>query len=99
MAVKIPMGIFLKVEHVRAGMRAKLLQSCPALCDLMDCSLQAPLSMGFSRQEYWSGVPVRWLDGITKSMDMSLNTLIRDNKGQRSLACCTLWGRKESDKT
>ena len=24
---------------------------------LMDCSLQAPLSMGFSGQEYWSGLP------------------------------------------
>ena len=23
----------------------------------MDCSLQAPLSMGFSRQEHWSGLP------------------------------------------
>ena len=23
----------------------------------MDCSLQAPLSLGFSRQEYWSGLP------------------------------------------
>ena len=31
-------------------MRAKLLQSCLTLC-------QRPLSMGFSRQEYWSGVP------------------------------------------
>ena len=28
---------------------AKLIQSCPTLCD------QAPLSMGFSRQEYWGG--------------------------------------------
>jgi len=27
-------------------------QSCPALCNPMDCS--PPLSMGFSRQEYWS---------------------------------------------
>ena len=26
------------------------------LCDPMDCS-QPPLSMGFSRQEYWSGLP------------------------------------------
>ena len=25
-------------------------------CDPMDC--QAPLSMGFSRQEYWSGLPL-----------------------------------------
>ena len=33
-------------------------QLCLALCDPMDCSvaLQAPLSMGFSRQEYWSGL-------------------------------------------
>ena len=26
-------------------------------CDPIDSSLQAPLSMGFSRQEYWSGLP------------------------------------------
>ena len=32
-------------------------QSCPTLCDPTDCSLQAPPSMGFSRQEYWSRVP------------------------------------------
>ena len=34
-------------------------QSCPTLCDPMDCSpaLQTPLSMKFSRQEYWSGLP------------------------------------------
>ena len=31
-------------------------QSCPTLCDPMDCS-QAPLSTGFSRQESWSGLP------------------------------------------
>ena len=30
-------------------------QSCPALCDPMDyIAYQAPLSMEFSRQEYWS---------------------------------------------
>ena len=34
------------------------LQSCLTLCDPMDCiAHQAPLSMGFSRQEYWSGLP------------------------------------------
>ena len=36
---------------------AKLLQSCPTLCDAMDLAHQAPLSMGFSWQEYWSGLP------------------------------------------
>ena len=37
--------------------RAKLPQSCPALCDTIDYSRQAPLSTGFSRQEHWSGLP------------------------------------------
>ena len=32
-------------------------QSCLTLCDPVDCSHQAPLSMGFSKQEYWSGLP------------------------------------------
>ena len=33
------------------------LQLCLTLCDSMDCVCQAPLSMGFSRQECWSGLP------------------------------------------
>ena len=30
---------------------------CSTLWDSMDCSPQAPLSMRFSRQEYWNGWP------------------------------------------
>ena len=34
-------------------------QWCPTLCDPMDClAHQAPLSMGFSRQKYQSGLPI-----------------------------------------
>ena len=37
---------------------SEVVQSRSTLCDPMDSSLhQAPLSMGFSRQEYWSGLP------------------------------------------
>ena len=36
--------------------RSEVTQSCPTFCDPMDSSLQAPPSMGFSRQEYWSGL-------------------------------------------
>ena len=36
--------------------RAKLLQFCSTLCNPMDVALQALLSMGFSRQEYQSGL-------------------------------------------
>ena len=37
---------------------SEVAQSCPTLSDSMDGSLQAPPSIGFSRQEYWSGVPL-----------------------------------------
>ena len=36
---------------------AKSLQSCSTLCDPIDGSHQAPPSLGFSRQEHWSGLP------------------------------------------
>ena len=37
---------------------AKSLQSCPTLLDTSHgLARQAPLSVGFSRQEYWSGLP------------------------------------------
>ena len=33
-------------------------QSCLTLCNPMECvACQAPLSKGFSRQDYWSGLP------------------------------------------
>ena len=32
-------------------------QSCPSLCDPMDCSLPGSFIHEFFRQEYWSGLP------------------------------------------
>ena len=36
---------------------SEVAQSCPTLSDLWTLAHQAPPSMGFSRQEYWSGLP------------------------------------------
>ena len=36
---------------------AKLLQLCPTLCDPIDGSPPGSPSLGFSRQEHWSGLP------------------------------------------
>ena len=46
---------FKKIIHMHA---AKLLQLCLTLCDPTDCNSPCPLSLsvGFSRQEYWSGL-------------------------------------------
>ena len=39
-------------------MRAKSLQLCPTLCDPVNTvACKAPLSMGFSKQEYQTGLP------------------------------------------
>ena len=43
---------------------------------------------------------MRWLDGMTDSMDMSLSKLQElVGEGQGALACCDSRGRKESDTT
>ena len=42
---------------ILAAAAAKSLQSCPTLCDPIDSSPPGSLSLGFSRQEYWSGLP------------------------------------------
>ena len=41
----------------KAGAGWWVTQLYPALCDPMDDSPQATLSLGFSRQEHWSGLP------------------------------------------
>ena len=41
--------------YTAAAAAAKSLQLCPTLCDPRDGTHQAPPSLGFSRQEHWSG--------------------------------------------
>ena len=46
---------FLKRDLTHGG--GLVAKSCPTLAAPWTVALQAPLSMGFSRQEYWSGFP------------------------------------------
>ena len=48
-----PENVFLLPPSLGGGLVA---QSCLTLGQRRDCSPQAPLSMGFSKQEYWSGL-------------------------------------------
>ena len=42
---------------------------------------------------------MRWLDGITDSMDMSLSKLQEMVEDKGSLICYSLWGLKQLDMT
>ena len=58
-----------------AAAPAKSLQPCLTLCDPVDSSPPAPLSTGFSRQEYWSGLPFPAAPSTLAAID-SLSTSV-----------------------
>ena len=55
-------GCHFLLQCVREKSESEVAQSCPTLIDPMDdpmdAAYEAPPSMGFSRREYWSGVPL-----------------------------------------
>ena len=57
-------GCHFLLQCMKVKCESEVAQSCLTPSDPMDCSPQASPSMGFSRQEYWSGVPLpspEWL--------------------------------------
>ena len=58
----------------RRSAAAKLLQSRPTLCDPIDGSPPGSPSLGFSRQEHWSGLPLSASSQKLLGKDLSLNS-------------------------
>ena len=50
-------------------------------CDSMTVTHQAPLSIGFSRREHWSGLPFPSPDNLPKSPALQADSLLTDGGG------------------
>ena len=90
----------LKPEHSLEGLMLKLkLQYFGHLMGRTD-SFECTLMLGKIESRRRRGQQrMRWLDGITDSMDMSFEQALGIGNGQGSLECCSPWGHKESDMT
>ena len=51
-------GCHFLLQCMKVKSESEVAQLCLTLSDPMDYSPPGPPSMGFSRQEYWSGVPL-----------------------------------------
>ena len=51
-------GCHFLLQCMKVKSESEVTQSFPTLIDPMDCSLPGSSVHGFSRQEYWSGVPL-----------------------------------------
>ena len=60
-----------KVRFIRKQ-KVLIRQSCPTLCDPWTVVFQVPLSMEFSRQEYWSEDPFPSLQGLFPTQQLNL---------------------------
>ena len=51
-------GCHFLLQCRKVKSESEVAQSCPTLATPWTAAHQAPLSMGFSRQEFWSGLPL-----------------------------------------
>ena len=77
-----------------AAVGGLVIKLCPTLVTLWTVALQAPLSMGVSRQEYWSGLPFPSPGDLPNpgiepgSLALQVDSLLSERWGNCYLQCC-----------
>ena len=69
---------------------SEVAQSCPTLCDPWTVAYQAPPSMEFFGQEYWSGVPSpspRYILEFVKCIHLYINMGFSGGSDSKESAC------------
>ena len=96
--------IFLRAFHKprHRSRKSRLISSCRLFPQPLRLKSILIMSLMLGRTEHRrrrGQQRMQCLDGITNSMDTSLNKFQEIVKDRGSLACCGPWGRKESDTT
>ena len=97
-------GCHFHLQCMKVKSESEVAQSCLTLATPWSAAYQAAPSMGFSRQEYWSGVPLPSPPHFTKQMQINvvvffffchhwdLNSLaLRSNRGSTFWRIPTVW--------
>ena len=85
-------GCHFLLQCMKVKSQSEVAQSCLTLSDPWTAAYQAPPSMGFSRQEYWSGVP---LPSLTEPPGKHLFSELHHVRSSwaRDQTCATCIGR------
>ena len=76
-------GCHFLLQGMKVKSESEVGQSGPTLSDPMDCSLPDSSIIGFSRQEYWSAVPLP-----SPFMSLAHNKMSYIEKQKRTHTCC-----------
>ena len=100
-------GCHFLLQCRKVKRESEVAQSCPTLATPWTAAHQAPPSMGFSRQKYWSGVPLhgknfRFFPLTYYKKVMSKHLLLKKKKptknpNQARLSYCTHSGEKQQE--
>ena len=92
------MGCHFLLQCMKVKSESEVAQSCPTVATPWTAAHQAPPSMGFPRQEYWSGVPLpspttsHQGNATQNHRELWLHTHCQEDRQQQELArMCRSW--------